>query len=204
MYYSFNGVLVDKQLFDKLSYYIEKTPEIFFDEQDKKKTLTEKLKNDLLLAVIYIYKQCQKNKSGFTRIYMRVIKRRANMLPEKYIRKLIYHISDLKCSVIRKDNGKVFFLANEKNEVKKVFDKKLGEMNEHNVVVRDFKFTNFDYYSRNEVAVNNLKMSYKTLKEWNLLTYPELLQVAYTVVDETYQTITKKNKVKVNHYEGIE
>lgn len=205
MYYSFNGALIDKQLFDKLNYYIESKPEIFFDEHDKNKVITEKLKNDLILAATYMYKQCKKCKHGFVRIYMRVIKRRSNMLPEKYIRKLIYHISDLRGSVIRKDNGTVFFLANEKNEVKKIFDKKEKEMKEHGVIVRDFKFTNFDYFCRNEVKIDGLKMSYKTLKEWNLNTYPELLQTAYSIVDETYQTIGKKRKKpKVNHYEGIE
>lgn len=204
MYYSFNGALVDKQLFDKLNYYIESKPEIFFDEHDKNKVITEKLKNDLFLAATYMYKQCKKCKHGFVRIYMRVIKRRSNMLPEKYIRKLIYHISDLKGSVIRKDNGTVFFLANEKDEVKKIFDKKEQVMKDHGVVVRDFKFTNFDYFCRNEVKIDGLKMSYKTLKEWNLNTYPELLQTAYSIVDQTYQTIGRKKKTKVNHYEGVE
>lgn len=205
MYYTFNGILLDKQLFDKLNFYIENTPQIFFDKHDKKKVITERLKNDLFLAATYMYKQCKKNKHGFVRMYMRVIKRRSNMLPEKYIRKLVYHISDLRGSVIRKDNGTVFFLANEKNEVKKVFDRKEQVMKEHGVVVRDFRFTNFDYYSRNEQEINGLKMSYKTLKEWNLCTYPELLQTAYSIVDQTYQKIDKKRKkTKVNYYEGLE
>ena len=203
MYYSFDNVTIDSQLYNNLVEAMNKKPEIFFDEKDKNKVLTEKLKNDLILAAYYIYDKCRKNKYHFTRVYMKAIRRRANMLPEKYIRKLIYHISDVKMSVIKKDNGTVFFLVNEKNEVKKIFNKEQQSMQQKGVVVRDFKFTHFDFYKKNETMVNGVKMVYNTMKDWNLLTYQELKQVAYSVVDGTYQTIGRK-KVKVNHYEGIE
>ena len=203
IYYSFDNVAIDSQLYNNLVDAMNNKSEIFFDDKDKNKVLTQKMKNDLILAAYYIYDKCRKNKYHFVRVYMKAIKRRSNMLPEKYIRKLIYHISNVKMSVIKKDNGTVFFWVNQNNETKKIYDKETREMKEKNVVVRDFKFTNFEYCKKNEVKINGLKMVYNTMKDWKLLTYPELLQTAYSVVDGTYQTIGRK-KVKVNHYEGVE
>lgn len=192
MYWTFNNVVMDEDLYNKLVQYMGEN------------NLNDTLKNDLLLAATYIYQRCRQNKFGFVRIYVKSIRKHSNMLAEAQIRKLIQHISDVKMSVVRKDNGKVFFLVNEKNDIKKIFDKKIGQMAETNIIVRDFHFTGYDYLNRNEKKIDGLKMSYKTLKSWGLNTYPELLQVAYSVVDETYQTVKKQKKTKINGYQNVE